>query len=63
MLGMGEMVSWKSVAYLLKPNTASMGYALFLAINAAGVWGGVFPFLPMDFRITVTKMLPIWNGM
>lgn len=50
MLGMGEMVSWKSVAYLLKPNTASMGYALFLAINAAGVWGGVFPFLPMDFQ-------------
>ena len=23
-----------------------MGYALFLAVNATGVWGGVFPFLP-----------------
>lgn len=29
---------------------ASLGYALFLAINAAGVWGGVFPFLPIDFQ-------------
>ena len=25
-------------------------YALFLAINAAGVWGGVFPFLPLEFQ-------------
>ena len=36
--------------YLLRPNVASIGYALFIAINAAGVWGGVFPFLPMDFQ-------------
>lgn len=36
--------------YLLRPNVASLGYALFIAINAAGVWGGVFPFLPMDFQ-------------
>lgn len=35
---------------ILKPNVASLGYALFLAINAAGVWGGVFPFLPMEFQ-------------
>ncbi|MEG2369461.1 MAG: LuxR family transcriptional regulator, partial [Raoultibacter sp.] len=34
----------------LIPNVASLGYALFLAINAAGVWGGVFPFLPMEFQ-------------
>lgn len=34
----------------MKPNVASLGYALFLAINAAGVWGGVFPFLPMEFQ-------------
>ncbi len=34
----------------MKPNVASLGYALFLAINAAGVWGGVFPFLPVEFQ-------------
>ena len=39
-----------NIARTLKPNTASLGYALFLAINAAGVWGGVFPFLPMNFQ-------------
>ncbi len=27
-----------------------MGYALFQAINAAAVWGGVFPFLPASFQ-------------
>lgn len=31
---------------LLRPTVASLGYALFLAVNATGVWGGVFPFLP-----------------
>lgn len=36
--------------HILKPNVASLGYALFLAINAAGVWAGVFPFLPMEFQ-------------
>lgn len=35
---------------ILKPNVTSLGYGLFLAINAAGVWGGVFPFLPMEFQ-------------
>ena len=39
-----------SIFRILKPNVASLGYALFLAINAAGVWGGVFPFLPMEFQ-------------
>ena len=39
-----------NIARTFKPNTASLGYALFLAINAAGVWGGVFPFLPMSFQ-------------
>lgn len=34
----------------LKPDIAILGYALFLAINAASVWGGVFPFLPMGFQ-------------
>lgn len=35
---------------LFKPNTCALGYALFLATNAAGVWGGVFPFLPIEFQ-------------
>ena len=39
-----------SLLHILKPNVASLGYALFLAINAAGVWGGVFPFLPLEFQ-------------
>lgn len=39
-----------SVLSVLKPSVASLGYALFLAVNAAGVWGGVFPFLPLDFQ-------------
>lgn len=35
---------------LFKPNACALGYALFLATNAAGVWGGVFPFLPIEFQ-------------
>lgn len=35
---------------IFKPNMASLGYALFLAVNATGVWGGIFPFLPLDFQ-------------
>ena len=27
-----------------------LGYALFLAANATAVWGGVFPFLPLDIQ-------------
>ncbi len=40
----------------LRPNVASLGYGLFLAINAASVWGGTFPFLPVGFQ-TPTVML------
>lgn len=40
----------RPLAKLFKPNTVSMGYALFLATNAAAVWGGVFPFLPSEFQ-------------
>ncbi len=43
--------------HTLMPNSASLGYALFLAINAAGVWGGVFPFLPMAFQ---THQILFW---
>lgn len=41
----------------LKPNMVSFGYGLFLAINAASVWGGIFPFLPMDFQ---TSEVLLW---
>ena len=42
---------------LLKPNAASLGYGLFLAINAASVWGGVFPCLPLEFQ---TRGIIFW---
>lgn len=45
------------ILQMLKPNITSLGYALFLAISAAGVWGGVFPFLPMEFQ---TKNIVFW---
>ena len=35
---------------LAKPGISGWGFALFLAVNAVQVWGGVFPFLPMDFQ-------------
>lgn len=40
----------RSILSTFAPNVASLGYALFLAVNAAGVWGGVFPFLPAGFQ-------------
>lgn len=46
-----------TLARMLKPNVTSLGYALFLAINAAGVWGGVFPFLPLEFQ---TQEIVFW---
>lgn len=45
------------IASVFKPNVASLGYALFLAVNATGVWGGVFPFLPLDFQ---TPQILFW---
>lgn len=45
------------ILQMLKPNIISLGYALFLAISAAGVWGGVFPFLPIEFQ---TKDIVFW---
>lgn len=35
---------------LANPGVAGWGFALFLAVNAVSVWGGVFPFLPMEFQ-------------
>lgn len=43
-------MNFQTVLGLLRPNVASLGYGLFLAINAASVWGGVFPFLPLAFQ-------------
>ena len=43
-----------------KPNLTLIGYAAFLAVNAAGAWGGVFPFLPIEFQtaeVTLTFFL------
>ena len=39
-----------TVLRAFKPNTTLFGYASFLAVNAAGAWGGVFPFLPMKLQ-------------
>lgn len=43
-------MNFQTILGLLRPNVASLGYGLFLAINAASVWGGVFPFLPLAFQ-------------
>lgn len=45
------------VIELLHPTAASLGYALFLAVNATGVWGGVFPFLPDSIQ---TAAIMFW---
>lgn len=41
-------------------HVSSWGYACFLTVNATSIWGGVFPFLPMEFQtaeITLTFFL------
>ena len=48
---------FSNILRTFKPNVAALGYALFLAINAASVWGGVFPFLPMTFQ---TQEITFW---
>ncbi|MDO4502383.1 MAG: helix-turn-helix transcriptional regulator [Coriobacteriia bacterium] len=35
---------------LVRPSTVSLAYALFLATNATVIWGGTFPFLPLEFQ-------------
>lgn len=47
----------KSIVGSLKPNSTLLAYALFLATNAMSIWGGVFPFLPLDFQ---TQSLLFW---
>ncbi len=39
---------------IAKPSLLSLGYGLFLATNAACLWGGVFPFLPVNFQTPQT---------
>lgn len=39
---------------------SSWGYACFLTVNATSIWGGVFPFLPLEFQtaqVTLTFFL------
>ena len=41
-------------------HVSSWGYACFLTVNATSVWGGVFPFLPLEFQtaeVTLTFFL------
>ena len=41
-------------------HVSSWGYACFLTVNATSIWGGVFPFLPMEFQtaeVTLTFFL------
>lgn len=44
------------VLALLRPSATSLAYALFLASNAAVIWGGTFPFLPLEFQ---TKQITV----
>ena len=47
------MSSLKSLA---NPGVPGWGFALFLAVNAVSVWGGVFPFLPMEFQTVLVTL-------
>ncbi|MGN0078133.1 MAG: hypothetical protein ACI36V_05020, partial [Coriobacteriales bacterium] len=44
------------VLALLRPSATSLAYALFLASNATVIWGGTFPFLPLEFQ---TKQITV----
>lgn len=41
---------------LANPGVPGWGFALFLAVNAVSVWGGVFPFLPMEFQTVLVTI-------
>lgn len=51
-----QNISWSFLNGII-PKPETLGFALFLAINATGVWGGVFPFLPSSFQ---TPLLMFW---
>ncbi len=43
-----------------RAHVSSWGYACFLTVNATSTWGGVFPFLPVEFQtaeVTLTFFL------
>lgn len=45
---------------IVKPHVSSWGYAFFLTVNATSIWGGIFPFLPLEFQtaeVTLTFFL------
>lgn len=43
-------------AELLKPNVLNFGFAVILSINAASVWGGVFPYFPVDAQTSLSTV-------
>lgn len=43
-------------AELLKPNVLNFGFAVILSINAASVWGGVFPYFPVDAQTSISTV-------
>lgn len=47
---MAVTATTRTRADVLRPNATAFGYAAFLAVNAAGTWGGVFPFLPLKLQ-------------
>ena len=49
-------VNAANVLRAFKPNATLFGYASFLAVNAAGAWGGVFPFLPLSIQTPATLL-------
>ena len=49
-------------ASALKPDVPSFGYATLLSINAASIWGGVYPYLPELYRSAdVTALFYLWR--
>ena len=52
---MGPMAHREGIGH-----ASSWGYACFLTVNATSVWGGIFPFLPLEFQtieVTLTFFL------
>lgn len=47
----------KAWGSLPKTNISVLGYALFITINATSLWGGVFPFFPVEFHTPEVTMI------
>lgn len=45
------------IGRLPKANVSVLGYALFVTINATSLWGGVFPFFPIEFHTPTITLL------